>query len=147
MDPAYLSALAALTGSVIGGTTSFFSSWLGQGAQSRAQMRLYNRGRRQELYRDFIDEASSFYIDALMRNTPDPPKTIKLYALVNRMRVLSSHKVIEEADTVSRMIVDSYAQPNKSSEEIRAMVGEHAFDPLRAFSEACREELQQTASL
>lgn len=145
MDPAFLSALAALAGSAIGGTTSFFSSWLGQGAQLRAQLLLYDKGRRQELYRDFVDEASSLYIDALTRDTPDLSKTIKLYALINRMRILSSHKVIEQAHKVAGLIVDAYPEPNKSFSEIRAMVGEHALDPLHAFSEACREELQRLA--
>ena len=131
---------------MIGGTTSFFSSWLGQSAQVRAQLLLYDKGRRQELYRDFVDEASNLYIDALTRDTPDLSKAIKLYALINRMRILSSHKVIEEAHKVAQLIVKSYAEPNKSFKEIRAMVGEHTLDPLHEFSEACREELQQLSS-
>src|ERR1700747_3583726 len=65
MNPAYLLALAALSGSAVGGLTSFFSSWLGQSAQLRAQVFLQEKGRRQELYRDFVDEASRLYIDAL----------------------------------------------------------------------------------
>jgi hypothetical protein len=143
MNPAYLSALSALAGSVIGGTTSFLSSWLAQGVQSRAQLLLFDKGRRQELYREFVDEASSLYIDALTRDAPDLSKTIKLYALISRMRVVSSSKVIEEALRVGQLIVASYTEPNKSFEEIRAMVSERALDPLCAFSEACREELQQ----
>jgi hypothetical protein len=92
-------------------------------------------------------EASSLYIDALTRDTPDLSKTIKLYALISRMRVVSSSKVIEEALKVGQLIVASYTEPNKSFEEIRAMASERALDPLCAFSEACREELQQLKSL
>jgi hypothetical protein len=145
MDPAYLSALAALAGSIIGGTTSFFSSWLGQGAQLKAQLLLHDKGRRQELYRDFVDEASESYIDALTRDTPDLSKTIMLYALISRMRILSSPKVVEEADKVARMIVDSYPEPNKTFSELRTMMNENALDPLRGFAEACREEMQGLA--
>jgi hypothetical protein len=36
MDPAYLSALAALAGSTIGGLTSLTASWLTQHVQFRA---------------------------------------------------------------------------------------------------------------
>jgi len=146
MDPAYVTALAALAGSAIGGMTSFCSSWLGQSAQFRTQLLLSDKGRKQELYRDFVDEASNLYIDALTHDTPDLSKAIRLYALINRMRVLSSHKVIEEAHKVARLIVDSYTEPNKSFKEIRAMVGQHALDPLHAFSEACREELLQLST-
>ena len=37
MNAAYISALAALAGSVIGGLTSLLTSWLTQRTQARAQ--------------------------------------------------------------------------------------------------------------
>src|SRR5271166_1882216 len=94
MDIAYLSALAALGGSAIGGLTSIFSSWLGQSVQLKAQLLLYDKGRRQELYHDFINEASQLYIDALTHDKPDLSKTVALYALISRMRVISSLRVV-----------------------------------------------------
>jgi hypothetical protein len=142
MNPASLSALAALSGSAVGGLTSFFSSWLGQSGQLRSQLFLNDKGRRQELYREFVDEASRLYIDSLTRDTPDLTRLVALYALISRMRVLSSPKVIEEAETVGQLIVRSYPEPNKTFADLRAMVYEHAFDPLRSFSESCREELE-----
>src|SRR5580704_15763688 len=63
MNPATLSALAALSGSAVGGLTSFLSSWIGQSAQLRSQVFLNDKSRRQELYREFVDEASKSYID------------------------------------------------------------------------------------
>ena len=36
MDAAYISALAALAGSLVGGLTSRFTTWQGQRAQARA---------------------------------------------------------------------------------------------------------------
>ena len=36
MDPAYISAIAALAGSAIGGLTSLAASWLSQNVQARA---------------------------------------------------------------------------------------------------------------
>jgi hypothetical protein len=142
MDSAYLSAIAALAGSAIGGATSFLSSWLGRGAQLRSQLVIYDKSRRQELYHEFVDEASRLYIDALVRDTPDLSKTINLYALISRMRILSTRHVVDEAEKVARLIVDSYPEPNKSFDEVRAMVDRHALDPLQGFSDACREELQ-----
>jgi hypothetical protein len=147
MDTAYLSALAALAGTAVGGLTSFFGSWLGQSAQFKAQLFLQEKGRRQELYRDFVEEASRLWIDALTNDQPNLSKTIALYALVNRMRILSSPKVVEEADKVARLIVDYYPNPNKTFSELRDMMHEHSLDPLRDFSESCREELQGLAPL
>jgi|SRR5215470_6158261 len=142
MDTAYISAVAALAGSAVGGLTSFFSTWLGQGAQFKAQALLHDKGRKQELYRAFVEEASSSYIDALTRDTPDLSKTIVLYALISRMRILSSPKVIAEAEMVAELIVETYPQPNKTFKDLRVMMHHHALDPLRGFSEACREELR-----
>lgn len=144
MNVAYLSALAALAGSAVGGLTSFLSSWLGQTAQLRAQLLLQDKGSRQELYRSFVEDASQLYIEALTSNTPDLSKMITLYALISRMRVLSSPTVVDEARKMARSIVESYPAPNKTFDDVREMVHEHTLDPLRSFAEACRNEIDTT---
>ena len=58
------------------------------------------------------------------------------------MRGLSSSAVVEKAEAVVRMIVNTYFAPNMTFPELRALVNSHAVDPLRAFSEECRAELQ-----
>ena len=131
MNVATLSALAALAGSAIGGLTSFLSSWLSQNAQLKAQLFLRDKTGRQKLYRTFVEEASRLYIDALTHDAPDLSKTITLYALISRMRVLSSPRVVAEADKIARLIVDSYPEPNKTFTELRQMMNVNAFDPLR----------------
>jgi hypothetical protein len=141
VNVATLSALAALAGSAIGGLTSFLSSWVSQSAQLKAQLFLRDKSRRQKLYRTFVEEASRLYIDALTHDAPDLSKTITLYALISRMRVLSSPRVVAEADKIARLIVDSYPEPNKTFTELRQM-NVNAFDPLRGFAESCREEMQ-----
>jgi hypothetical protein len=40
------------------------------------------------------------------------------------------------------MIVDTYFEPNKTFPELRDLLKTHRIDPLRAFSEECRTELQ-----
>ena len=142
MNPESLSAIAALSGSAVGGLTSFFSSWLGQSAQLRSQLFLNEKGRRQELYREFVDEASKSFIDSVTSNTPQLTRLVPLYALISRMRFLSSPKVIEEAERVGELIVRSYPEPNKTLAELRSMIKDKTFDPLRSFSESCREELE-----
>ena len=58
MNPIYLSALAALAGSGIGGLTSLASTWLTQHSQDRARRLSQDKVRRQKLYKQFIDEAA-----------------------------------------------------------------------------------------
>jgi len=142
MNAAYLSALAALAGSAIGGLTSFLSSWVSQNAQLKARLFIRERMRRQKLYRDFVEEGSTLYIDALTHDTADLTKMIPLYALISRMRILSSPPIIEEAEKVARKIVATYPEPNKTLKDLRHTTNDHASDPLRAFSEACRAELR-----
>jgi hypothetical protein len=50
--------------------------------------------------------------------------------------------VVEKAEAVVRMIVDTYFAPNKTFPELRGLLSSHAVDPLRSFSEECRAELQ-----
>ena len=68
MNSAYLPAFAALAGSAIGGLTSLASAWLTQDRQDRAKRILQDKARRQKLYKQFIDEASKLYADALAHN-------------------------------------------------------------------------------
>ena len=142
MNPASLSALAALSGSAVGGLTSFLSSWLGQSAQLRSQVFLNDKSRRQELYREFVEEASKGYIDSITTNTPDLTRLVGLYTLISRMRSLSSPKIIVEAEKVAQLIVRSYPEPNKTFADLRPMIIANAIDPLRSFAESCREELE-----
>ncbi len=96
----------------------------------------------QALYKLFIQDASKLYVDALEHNTTEIPKLVDIYATLNRMRVLSSPKVIAEADNALRMIIDTYAKENTTFSGIRQLMDHGFLDPLRAFSEACHEELK-----
>lgn len=143
MDSAYVSAFAALAGSAVGGFTSLAASWLTQQVQVSAQQIAHKVTRREELYKDFIDEASTTYADAFERNEVDVAKIVRLYALVSRMRVLSSPRVFEAADAVIRLILRTYHAPNRSIVDLTADVDggqPRELDPLRDFSDACRDE-------
>jgi hypothetical protein len=142
MNAAYLPALAALAGSAIGGLTSFASAWLTQHRQDRARRVSQDKARRQKLYKQFIDEASKLYADALVHDGSEVSALVNVYALVSRMRVLSSSAVVEKAEAVVRMIVDTYFAPNRTFPELRDLLKSDSTDPLRAFSEECRAELQ-----
>jgi hypothetical protein len=142
MNAAYVSAVAALAGSLIGGLTSFAAAWVTQRRQANVQWLLQEKTRRQELYQQFIEEASKLYVDALIHEETSIPPLVSLYALINKMRIVSDPGIAERADKVVRMTFDTYVLPNKTMPELRAMVNSGALDPLREFSEACREELR-----
>jgi hypothetical protein len=44
-------------------------------------------------------------------------------------------------------VVDLYWKPNVTDEQVRAVFTAPVFDPLKAFSSACRGELQKLASV
>jgi hypothetical protein len=142
MEATYVSAVAALAGTAIGGLASFATSWTTQHAQTRAQRISAEREGRAELFGRFLDEAAKLYADALQTERDDISRLIGIYALANRIRLISSAKVVGAADTVTRIIVDAYASPNITMEEMRANWIDRDVDPLRDFSEACREELR-----
>ena len=147
MDAAYLSALAALAGSVTGGLTSLVASWLTQHEQFRAQQLVHEISRREDLYKDFIQGASKLYTDAFEHDKAEVSKLVNLYALISRMRVLSSPAVIEHADRVARVIIETYLAPNKTFGDVREVLDNDAMNPLREFSNACRDELRKHRSL
>ena len=142
MNAGYATAFAVLAGAALGGLTSFASSWTTLHAQMKAQRLATSKSTRQELYKQFIDEASRTYVDALVDDKLEVSGLVGIYALISRMRVLSSRKVIESAAGLARLITDTYFEPNKTLSELQAMIHDGGVDPLRDFSDVCRNELE-----
>ena len=143
MDPAFFTAFAALAGTAIGGFTSLTTSWLTQRSQFRAEQLKRDLDRREELYKGFIEEAATLYADACECEGTEPAKLVKLFALISMMRVRSAPEIVECADRVGRMIIQTYREPNKTFREVAEALDSEAVEPLRAFSIACREELHR----
>jgi hypothetical protein len=146
MDSATISALAALTGAIIGGVTSFGTSWLSQQTQAKVQARAHKLSQREELYQHFIERASKAYADSFGRratNLSEVTQLVDLYALVSMMRVISSEPICQSADHLVRLIADNYLSPNKTLGELHQMIDSESIDALREFSQACRDELRK----
>jgi hypothetical protein len=90
----------------------------------------------------FAIKPSLPYADAPVHDQAELSALVSVYALINRMRVLSRADVVESAEAVVRTIIETYFAPNKTFPELRGLLNSHAIDPLRAFSEICRAELQ-----
>lgn len=147
MDSGYITAFAALGGAALGGLTSFATSWTTLRIQMKSQRSASSKSKRQKLYKAFIDDAARIYGDALIHDKLETTGLIDLHTLVSRMRIVSSGPVIETAVKVVKLITETYSQPNKSPEEIEAMISNGSVDILRSFSEACRDEFEQSLEI
>jgi hypothetical protein len=58
------------------------------------------------------------------------------------MRALSSKPVVYCAEDVTRKILDTYLEPDKSFVELREMAIDGSIDLLRGFSDTCRDEFE-----
>ena len=128
----------------MGGFTSVIAGLLSNRLQVRAQWFARENNRRQTLYREFIEEASKCYIDALQHDNADIPSLVSLYAKLGRMRVLSSDSVVRCADEIAKKILDTYLEPDKSFVELRDMAKTGTIDLLYRFSMVCREEFERS---
>jgi len=146
MDVAYITALSALGGSVVGGLTSGFTTWLTQRSKAREGQLAREMSRRDDLYNAFIVEASKAYGDAIASNEPQIQELLALYAMISR--VLAFPRTVECAEKAMRAVMDTYTAPNRTVLELHELIksGEAAIDPLKEFAEAAREELRAFTS-
>lgn len=147
MNPAYISALAALAGAAIGGLTSFTTSWLTQRVQLRHTHSEMERTELKSLYNDFIAEASRLFVDALTHQNEDVSGLVGLYAMVGRMRLISDQTVVSAAMQVEDVIIQTYLGPNRTLSELIDYAHHGGLSFLVEFSEACRKDLVARTSI
>jgi hypothetical protein len=115
----YMTAFSALAGSAMGGSEA----------------------RRERLYGDFIDEVSNLYIDSLTHEQGDPSQFVQIYATIGKLRLFASADIASKADQVMRDISKIYYQPKRDFTK-RQDDATRELNTLRAFSEACRDDLR-----
>ena len=143
MEQSIISATAGLTGSLLGGMSTFAASWLNTRAQFRTQTTVQQAAHRERLYADFISQAARHLVRAWGHQLNRPQGLVGLYSLLERMRLTSSDLVIAAAECVIRQITAGYNAPNKTYEELQTMLLNGDVDsPLTEFSKACREEIR-----
>ena len=141
MDPGYISALSALAGAATGGLASFSTSWVTQRTQIRHARSEAEQGRLQSLYGEFITESARLLADALSHQKDDIGDMVGLYALVGRMRLVSSPDVVAAADQVIIGIIEAYQEPNRALHEMHEYVRQGRMNFLVDFGEAARTDL------
>jgi len=144
LDVAYITALSALAGSMVGGLTTGITTWMSLRSQARAGLLTTELVRREDLFRDFIGAASRTYGEALVKTEPQIQEIVALWAMISRMRVLCSPKTAATAEKVMFLILDTYFAPIKTARELRdLMKSGEGIDPLKDFSAVAREELRE----
>jgi hypothetical protein len=143
MDAPIVSALAAVFGSMVGGSSTVATAWVTQRTQSKRELIGAEISKRETLYGEFISEASRLFMNSLMRELDKPQAMLPVYALLNRIRVSASDAVLVEAERLLVRMTEQYFSPNLSVEQLRALIesGSDA-DPLKPFGQACRTELE-----
>lgn len=145
MEPAVLSAVSALAGSAIGAFASLATAWVNQRGTHRQQRQNAEIAKREALYVEFMQEAARLMLDSLDHEGAPTERLAGLYALMGRIRLFATSAVTVQAEGVLEHILQNYAAPNKTFAEIAAEAGRLHDDPLKGFSEACREELEWVA--
>jgi hypothetical protein len=93
------------------------------------------------LYGEFITEASRLAVEAFSNSLERPDTFVKLYGIIGRIRLVATDPVLTAAEACIQQIIDIYAKPNMTVEQIRLAFERDRLDPIKDFSVACRKEL------
>ena len=140
IDSTLITALAGVMGSAVGGLASFATTYFTQRNQTHYDLVSREAAHREELYSQFVNEATNLYIDSLGKTLENPAALIGLYSLVGRIRLIAGDRVLSAAERIAEAIVDSYRRPPRTFEDEYKLVRERQVDPLKEFTQACREE-------
>jgi hypothetical protein len=144
IDPALLSAISALVGALMGGGASLIAAIYTQRYQDRLQRVARETTKREQVYADFIMNASKLLLNAYVHDgiTLDGDEQ-HLIGLANRMRLFAPPNVIAEAEVVIRGLIEISLKPSMDLRNLAiAELSENSdSDLLLSFSLACRADL------
>jgi hypothetical protein len=145
MDSTIITAVAAAGGSLVGAAATVVTTWLTQRTQSVHSEREEKVRNREALYGEFITEASRLTVEAFSHSLERPDTFVKLYGISGRIRLVATDPVLAAAEACIREIIDIYAKPNMTVQQIRLAFERDRLDPVEDFSVACRKELFKIA--
>ena len=85
-------------------------------------------------------------MEALGHSLEKPETFVKLYATLGRIRLVAADPVLDAAEACCRKIVDLYARPNMTVEQIRVAIERDRLDPIKDFSTVCLSELREISA-
>lgn len=141
MDATIMTAVAAAGGSLVGAAATIVTTWIRERTKAVHAEREERLRHRETMYGEFITEASRLAMEALCHSLEQPDTFVKLYGITGRIRLVATDPILAAAEACIREIVDLYAKPNMTVEQIRLAFERDRLDPIREFSVACRKEL------
>jgi hypothetical protein len=142
MDTALVGAISAVMGSLVGGSASVVTTWMAQKTLNKREVLRDELRKREALYGEFIGECAKLFMDAFTHKLEKPETLLPVFALINRIRLCASRKVLAEAEHLLGRLTDQYFASNLTVEELRKLAHTEKADPLSDFGEACRAELK-----
>src|SRR5438874_9148245 len=118
MDQNLITALAGVLGSISGASGAIATTWISQKSQTIRERTKSETRKREILYGDFITEASQRLADAFDHSLDKPETLVKLYAILGRIRLVSSDAVLNAAVECCDRVVKLYAEPNRTIDEL-----------------------------
>ena len=146
MDTTLASTMLGLLASLVGASGAVAIAWITQRTLGTRELIREEMRKREMLYGEFIAECGKLLVDALAHTLEKPETLVPAYAMLNRIRLSASHAVLAEAERLLRRITEQYFSSNLTVDDLRRIASSQDADPLKAFGEACREELKAVRS-
>jgi len=149
IDPALLSPVSALFGTLIGGGASLLGAIYTHRSQDRDQRVAFEIAKRETVYADFVMSASNLLLNAYTHDEIAlGGDEQRLIGLINRMRLFAPPDVVGGAEAVLRAIVEILLKPSVQLRQLakEALSKSLDPDPLLRFSSICRADLDNVHS-
>jgi hypothetical protein len=135
--------MAGVLGAVSGASAAIATTWITQRNQTIRERAKSETRKRETLYGDFITEASRLIADAFDHSLDKPETVVKLYAILGRIRLVSSDAVLAAAEECCDRILKLYAEPNRTIDQLFTTLHGGELEVFKHFSAACRVELRK----
>jgi hypothetical protein len=145
MESTIISAVAAACGSLVGAAATIVTTWITQRTHTVHTKREQTLHQSEMLYGEFITEASRLVVEAFSNSLERADTFVKLYGIIGRIRLVATAPVLVGAEACVQQIIDLYAKPNMTVEQILVAFERDRLDPIKDFSVACRKELLEIA--
>ena len=145
MDASVVTAMAAAVGSLVGAGSSIATTWMVERTQNIRTSAEWKLRELESLYKEFVVEASRLTVYTLTHAPERLEEIVALYGILSQIRLVSGEQVVREGEACCQRIIELYLQPAMTKEEIHAALAGNSLvqlDPIKAFSNACRIELQ-----
>jgi hypothetical protein len=143
MNANLITAMAGVLGSISGASAAIATTWITQKGQTVREWAKSETRKRETLYGDFITEASQRLANAFDHSLDSPETLVKLGVILGRIRLVSSDAVLTAAEECFDRIVNLYAKPNRTIDQLVTTLHSGEFEVLKDFSNACRIELRK----